>query len=519
MNAGKATRRAFSQNLARTGVVLWLARGTLSRGFTAPAIIGGRRPQSSHGVASGDVTEDSAVIWSRADSEARMVVEWSTSQKFTSAHRVVGPIAHANTDFTSKVNLTDLPAGQRVFYRVAYEDSQGGIGDFHPGSLVTASRQPEEVYFAWSGDTCGQGYGIDAAHGGLKTFASIRKAQPQFFIHSGDTIYADNPIQPSFVLPDGTLWKNIVTAEKNKAAETLAEFRGNHRYNLLDPQVVEFNSEVSVFAQWDDHEVMNNWYPGEPLNPKTYTERTTDPLADRSKQAFFEYYPIREHPDRRIYRTIRRGPLCEIFFLDLRSYRGPNNPNRQTQRGPETDFMGETQLQWLKGALASSTATWKIVCSDMPLGVIVRDTATTFENFANGDGPPLGRELEVAELLRHLKTKKVRNVVWLTADIHYAASHYYNPEKAQFTEFDGFWEFVSGPLHAMTVSPGTLDNTFGPEVRFTGRKPGDPSTGPWTPFQFFGTVRINPQSKAATVTHWNRDGDKLWDIELPSVQS
>ncbi len=60
----------------------------------------------------------------------------------------------------------------------------------------------------------------------------------------------------------------------------------------------------------------------------------------------------------------------------------------------------------------------------------------------------------------------ISNTVWLTADVHYAAAHYYDPNKAQFQEFEPFWEFVSGPLHAGTFGPNELDNTFGPEVRF-----------------------------------------------------
>jgi alkaline phosphatase D len=47
----------------------------------------------------------------------------------------------------------------------------------------------------------------------------------------------------------------------------------------------------------------------------------------------------------------------------------------------------------------------------------------------------------------------VVNTVWLTADVHYAAAHYYNPDKAQFQEFDPFWEFVARPLHAGTFGP------------------------------------------------------------------
>jgi alkaline phosphatase D len=138
-------------------------------------------------------------------------------------------------------------------------------------------------------------------------------------------------------------------------------------------------------------------------------------------------------------------------MLDERSYRGPNGPNLQTAYGPDSYFLGPDQLAWLKRALLNSRATWKVIASDMPLSIIVYDDAPNkkgSEAFAQGDGPPRGRELEIADLLRFIKTSGVTNTVWLTADVHYAAAHYYNPDKAQFQDFEPFWEFVSGPLHA-----------------------------------------------------------------------
>jgi len=60
----------------------------------------------------------------------------------------------------------------------------------------------------------------------------------------------------------------------------------------------------------------------------------------------------------------------------------------------------------------------------------------------------------------------VRNTVWITADMHYTAAHYYDPNRAVFQDFEPFWEFISGPLHAGTWGPGELDNTFGPQVMY-----------------------------------------------------
>src|SRR5206468_954030 len=84
----------------------------------------------------------------------------------------------------------------------------------------------------------------------------------------------------------------------------------------------------------------------------------------------------------------------------------------------------------------------------------------------SGRGPALGREIEIAQLLSFIKHRRVHNVVWLTADVHYTAAHYYDPHQAQFQDFEPFWEFVSGPLHAGTFGPNDLDNTFGVDVKY-----------------------------------------------------
>jgi alkaline phosphatase D len=515
------SRRQFSARLLQGSAV---AAGVplLNGAFAAPAVIESR-PQVTHGVASGDVSFDSAIVWSRASRRARMLVEWATTESFQNARRVRGPWTGEEKDFTAKMDLRGLPAGERIFYRVQFEDAGGAASEPVSGQFVTAARDERDVFFAWSGDTCGQGYGICEEYGGLKTYDSMRLARPDFFVHSGDTIYADGVIEAEMKLPDGKIWKNLTTPEKSKVAETLAEFRGNYRYNLLDANVRRFNSEVPMFAQWDDHEVVNNWYPGRMLlEDKRYTVKDVNTLAKHARQAFFDYLPLRGNERAKVYRTIPRGPLCELFFLDMRTYRAANSVNRQPVAGPETEFLGDRQLDWLKDALKKSRSVWKVICSDMPLGVIVGDGKDaegrpTYENGANGNGPALGRELEIAGLLRFMQEQRIRNVIWLTADVHYAASLYYDPAKAQFKDFDGFWEFISGPLHAISLAPGGLDNTFGPELGWASRPRGSKTSGPYTKEQYFSTVRIDGKTKALTVTHRNRDGEQLTQVELPPV--
>ena len=101
------------------------------------------------------------------------------------------------------------------------------------GASDRAARS-RSVSFVWSGDTAGQGWGIDESRGGMRTYATMLRNRPDFFVHSGDSIYADCPIPAELALPNGAMWRNVVTEDKCKVAETLAEYRGNYKYNLLE---------------------------------------------------------------------------------------------------------------------------------------------------------------------------------------------------------------------------------------------------------------------------------------------
>jgi alkaline phosphatase D len=424
-------------------------------------------------------------------------------------------------DFTARIDLSDLPAGQRIFYEVRFEDASGTSSEPATGSFATPASEARAITIAWGGDTAGQGWGIDATRGGMRIYEAMRQRQPDLFIHSGDLIYADQPIPSEVKLTDGTLWRNLVTEEVAKPAETLREFRGRFKYNLLDAHVRRFNADVPMVAQWDDHEVLNNWYPGERLGTSgaeaAYTVKDADTLARSASQAFHEYVPLR--PDardrRRVYRSYRYGPLIEIFVLDCRTYRGANSPNQQPAPGADTAMLGPVQLQWLKRGLAASRATWKLIACDMPLGVVVPDGPSAQEAFANGEPGVLGREHELADLLGHLQAERVRNVVWITADVHYAAAHEYHPSRATFTRFDPFWEFVAGPLHAGTFPNGTLDPTFGPKLAFCAWPQGTPPNQPPSAgLQFFGLFRADAATRAATVTLHDWQGKEIYRKEL-----
>eukprot|EP01035_Chromulina_nebulosa_P002557 gene2557-3462_t len=154
------SRRRFLSTTAATGVGV-LAMPYLSRAADRPVI--------GHGVQSGDVGVDSGMVWSRADRASQMMVEVSTTESFKNLRALPPVNALPESDFTAKLLLEGLPPGQDIFYRISFHDIADSnlSGDTQVGHFKTAPAVRQSISFVWSGDTVGQGWGIDVARGGL----------------------------------------------------------------------------------------------------------------------------------------------------------------------------------------------------------------------------------------------------------------------------------------------------------------------------------------------------------------
>jgi alkaline phosphatase D len=440
----------------------------------------------------------------------------SLDPEFRSARRIPGSRLLAAADFTGKTKIFGLPSGRDIYYRVTpvAADDDDLEGQQSTGHFRTVARDHRDVSFLWSGDLGGQGWGIDVDRGGYRIFEQMRQLSPDFYLCNGDNIYADNPIMETQAMRNGETWHNLVTEEKSKVAETLDEYRGNYKYNLMDENLQRFYAEVPQIQQWDDHETRNNWYPGQIIDDPRYTVTSVDVLAARSRQAFHEYVPINPRYDRdgRVYRVLHEGPMLDVFVLDMRWFRDPNSPDQQTFNNG--GLLGFEQQRWLERKLRESRATWKVISNDMPLTEVVKDGATNFEAVPQGDnGLPLGRELQIAEILSFIKRHRITNVVWVTTDVHYTAAHYFDPDKAAFTDFDPFWQFTSGPLNAGGFQVLATDTTFGAQQVFV-MAPKVSNSDPATGFEFFGEIKIDGDSELMTVNLRDINGAVQWSTQL-----
>lgn len=434
-----------------------------------------------------------------------MVVQIADNADFRNPRELWGSAASTATDYTAKLRVEDLPANQRVFWRGTLEQA-GDRAEWMMGSFLTAGAD-RDVRFAWGGDTGGQGFGIDDSRGGMTIFDAIRQQKPDFLMHLGDLVYSDQPFPEKIALPNGQTWRNLVTPETAKVSETLDELRGRFRYNHIDDNFRQMLTEVPILHAWDDHEAKNNRYPGMPIKDARYKAYNVDPINLRARRAFFEYTPIMGD---RIYRKVPYGPLLDVFLLDTRSYRGPNSKNDQPTYGPAAEWLGPCQRDWLKRELKASTATWKIIGCDMPLAMLSGGGKKNSDNATNAAGPPLGRELEIANILSDIKANGVQNTVWLTADLHFATSTRFHPDNARFKDFLPFWEFMAGPLNAGTGVRHELDDTFGATTEWASIPEGiERHLAPSEGKQYYGIIEIAATGGRMTVRFYDAAGKEL----------
>ena len=165
------TRRRFittAASAAAASVAGGIAKPYLSRAADRPLI--------THGMQSGDVSIDSGVVWARTDRPARMLVEAATTESFSDIRSAVVDRRAAGERFHRQGAARGLPAGQDIFYRVAVRRiwrRRRSSAKRRSGVSGPRRSTAARVSFTWSGDTAGQGWGIDEARGGMRSYATM----------------------------------------------------------------------------------------------------------------------------------------------------------------------------------------------------------------------------------------------------------------------------------------------------------------------------------------------------------
>lgn len=421
------------------------------------------------GVASGDPRDVSAVCWTRCTrtdggtGDIDLTLQVSTDSAFATLLASVALQAVQAFDFTVRAKVTALPSATPLYYRFIAGSDTSPVGTMKtaPANGTAVSQ----LKFGWF--TC-QDWSVN--HWGAMSL--LANEDLDFLVHLGDYIYesvgasfqagAAESAHTALTLPDGT------AVGSAKVATTLADYRTLYRTYRTDSRLQALHAKWPMIAIWDDHEFSDDCWQ----DHETYTNANTQDTARRraANQAWLEYMPVdfgdmafdtttQAYNNLRIYRDFRFGSLMHLIMTDERLYRDdhvvpeafvaqlqghdPINGSdsvgsryfvqqpvlqqfemqKAQQLGRWPSVLGDTQTQWWKDTMASSTATWKVWGNEVMLNHLQADltqlapapyNAVYVVNADAWDGYPTHKQ----DLLTHLRTHNVSNVITITGDLH-----------------------------------------------------------------------------------------------------
>jgi alkaline phosphatase D len=395
-------------------------------------------PGFRYGVAAGEVTATSAILWTRAPEAGSVRLEID-GEGTTPELRLR---ASRSNDLTVQARITGLQPATRYAYRFRQAGRVSATGRFTTAPDASANAR---VRFAITGDadaTPAAGGKPAYSFGVYRRMAAERN---DFNVNLGDTIYSDSGIGGA------------------PFARTVGEKRAKYRLTLLQRELRALRRSAGLYSHWGDHEFVNDFSRPE----------HGDALYRAGVAAFRNYSPVSYTAAHGIYRTRRWGKHLELFFLDTRSFRSaraittcaghyaPTLPRQiRDELAPLAPFLrdpvpggclgalagrsrtllGAQQLETFERAIAGSTATWKVVLTDVPIQRYHLRPYDRWEGYA----------AERTRLLSFLRAN-VRNVVFLTTDVHAnLVSRVRGP----------LWEVSTGPAATNTMSAG-LDLALG----------------------------------------------------------
>jgi alkaline phosphatase D len=406
-------------------------------------------PGFRYGVASGQITATSALLWTRAPASGRVRYAVFPATSPVSAAKFRSTRAPKAGDQTVTVGVYGLRPGTR--YRYVFE--QGGarsqVGTFETALAKLAAAT---VRFAISGDAdATPGVNGKPGFNRFEVYGRMATEGNDVNINLGDTIYSDSEVAGSPV------------------ARTVAEKWAKYKLGLDLPALRKLRASTGLYSHWDDHEFANDFSKAE----------NGDAIYAAGVKAFLDYAPVTiPSEDTGLYRTYRWGKNLQLFFLDERSFRsakaaaicngdlaptapqavrdgfatlapGLKNPVSPaclaTLNDPARTMLGATQYAAFTKAIKASTATWKVIVNEVP---IQQFYALPYDRWE-------GYEAEREELL-HFLQQNVKNVVFLTTDTH---ANLVNEVRYSTLggppESSGMWEVVTGPV---------ATNTFAKEI-------------------------------------------------------
>ena len=390
-----------------------------------------------HGVASGDPLEDRVIIWTRVTPDELTGIEVSVAWRVATDPGLKNVVRQdslttgPDRDYTVKVDVDGLTAGTTYYYGFTALERNSLTGR---SKTVPAGEVDQLRFGVVSCSNLQAGY--FNAYGRL-----AERNDLDAIVHLGDYLYEYG----NFVIGSPEVWDERVM-EPDGEIVTLFDYRTRFSTYHLDEDLLRLHQQHPMIAVWDDHEFANNSYADGATNHQDF-EGSWEERKNNSRQAYFEWMPVRETDDRTIYRSLSYGKMADLIMIDTRiagrdQQLPVTDPNLQDN---ERTMLGEPQKKWLFDRLNSSQARWKlignqVIFSEFNVGWAGSLIGQTYDDAENGfmdiwDGYPAERR----QIVAYLREEEIANVVILTGDFHTSmAFEVANPPvELKFRELDG----------------------------------------------------------------------------------
>jgi alkaline phosphatase D len=507
------TRRQFVTAAGTAAVTAILAPEALA-GIGQGRIAQARGGRFAEGVMSGEPTPTGITLWTRLDEVSGRVgvqLEVARDREF---RRVVARKTLATSGASGhavKTRVSGLRAHEQYYYRFATRDRDSPVGRFRT-ALPADSR--ETVRFAFF--SC-----QDYTHGYFNAHSLLAREDLDFVICLGDYIYAetyhsragktgvrDDRIGRSLRGTSGPL--NFL-----RVATSLEDYRDKYALYRSDESLRAVQARFPMVTIWDDHEVQDNYAGAEADGGLPSELRYSAARKRAAYKAFFESMPYVPPRPNRTYRQLRFGRTVDLMLMDQRQYRqdqpcGDAVVAACAELPQPRALLGRTQMDWLKGALQRSDATWKVLGNQV-MAMPAKVTGDAYFGFDMWHGYPTERE----ELLAHIRDRQIKDVVFVTGDIHtfIAGDVRTNLGAGETVAL----EFVGGSVTSSGL--GEIDLDAGGGVTIPGN-----DANPATPQAIIDTLRtINPWVDQADFDHHGYGkviaSDSAFDCELVRLQT
>ena len=204
------------------------------------------------GVASGDVTQTRAILWTRVagmTTPEQVHVDGYTNSSLSGPKAFKGKFKPtAARDWTVKVDVTGLQPGTQYWYQFKKDSDVSDTGTFR---TAPAANSSSNVEFTWSGDSDAFKVGGVNPFNNWETLAAAQGENADFFIYLGDTIYSDSSNRPG------------------GPATTLNDYRDAYKLQRTYANLTNLQKSTSTYPLIDDHEVQND-FAGQTVDPARY---------------------------------------------------------------------------------------------------------------------------------------------------------------------------------------------------------------------------------------------------------